>query len=74
MRRISLSFALLLLAAAGLHAQSVTTTVTAGINAYSVGVNPVTNKIYAANYGSNDVTVIDGATNASCTPFTEEVL
>jgi hypothetical protein len=36
MRRVSLSVALLLLAAAGLRAQSVTTTVTAGINPYSV--------------------------------------
>ena len=29
----------------------------------AVAVNPVTNKIYVANYGSNNVTVIDGATN-----------
>ena len=28
-----------------------------------MAVNPVTNKIYVANAGSNDVTVIDGATN-----------
>ena len=33
----------------------------------SVAVNPVTNKIYVANYASNNVTVIDGATNATAT-------
>ena len=27
-----------------------------------MAVNPVTNKIYVANHGSNNVTVIDGAT------------
>ena len=32
-----------------------------------MAVNPVTNKIYVANWGSNDVTVIDGATNATST-------
>ena len=32
-----------------------------------MAVNPVTNKIYVANYGSNNVTVIDGATNATST-------
>jgi len=30
-------------------------------------VNPVTNKIYVANVSSNDVTVIDGATNGTTT-------
>ena len=39
-------------------------------------MNPVTNKIYVANQGTNDVTVIDGASNATTTvaaggaPFT----
>ena len=32
-----------------------------------MAVNPVTNKIYVANYGSNNVTVIDGATNGTTT-------
>ena len=32
-----------------------------------VAVNPVTNKIYVANNSSNNVTVIDGATNATTT-------
>src|SRR4029077_20926347 len=67
MRRVSLSIALLLLAAAGLRAQSVTTTVGAGNNPYAVAVNPVSNKIYVVNNYSNNVTVIDGATNATTT-------
>ncbi|MFN8595296.1 MAG: YncE family protein, partial [Anaerolineae bacterium] len=29
--------------------------------------NPITNKIYVANYGSNNVTIIDGATNGATT-------
>ena len=32
-----------------------------------MAVNPVTNKIYVANIDSNNVTVIDGATNATTT-------
>ena len=32
-----------------------------------MAVNPVTNKIYVANTDSNNVTVIDGATNATTT-------
>ena len=32
-----------------------------------MAVNPVTNKIYVANVGSNNVTVIDGATNTTTT-------
>ena len=32
-----------------------------------MAVNPVTNKIYVANYDSDNVTVIDGATNATTT-------
>ena len=45
-----------------------TTTVSAGFSPMAVAVNPVTNKIYVANFdGSNNVTVIDGATNATTT-------
>ena len=33
----------------------------------AVAVNPVTNKIYVANYGGGNVTVIDGATNSTTT-------
>ena len=32
-----------------------------------MAVNPVTNKIYVANHGSDNVTVIDGATNDTTT-------
>ena len=32
-----------------------------------MAVNPATNKIYVANWTSNNVTVIDGATNATTT-------
>ena len=32
-----------------------------------MAVNPVTNKIYVANRGSDNVTVIDGATNGTTT-------
>ena len=32
-----------------------------------MAVNPITNQIYVANYGSNTVTVIDGATNNTTT-------
>ncbi|MGO8733317.1 MAG: YncE family protein [Terriglobia bacterium] len=36
-----------------------------GSGPYSVVVNAVTNKIYVANYNSDNVTVMDGATNAT---------
>ncbi len=42
-------------------------TVPTGSSSIAAGVNPVTNKIYVANYDSNDVTVIDGATNTATT-------
>src|ERR1051326_53276 len=34
-----------------------------GIAPFAIGVNPATNRIYLANAGSNNVSVIDGATN-----------
>ena len=49
----------------------VTATVAAGTNPYAVAVNPVTNKVYVANIYSNNVTVIDGATNATTTVATD---
>ena len=55
----------LLLAVQPLQAQTVTKTIGAGTGPYAVAVNPVTNKIYVANYSSNTVTVIDGATNST---------
>ena len=48
----------------------VTTTVPADSNPYAVAANPVTNRIYVANSSSNNVTVIDGATNATITVAT----
>lgn len=68
MRRIAF-FAILqsLLAAAGARAQTVTATVPSGSNPIGVAVNLVTNKIYVANYLSDNVTVIDGATNTTTT-------
>ena len=43
-------------------ASNTTSTVAVGSNPAAVAVNPVTNKIYVANTGSSNVTVIDGAT------------
>ena len=48
-------------------AQTAVATVGAGSGPNSVAVNPVTNKIYVANAGSANVTVIDGATNSTAT-------
>src|ERR1700733_11154965 len=48
-------------------AQTVTTTLAVGGGPQAVAVNPVTNKIYVANYLSSSVTVIDGETNATTT-------
>src|SRR5258707_4018293 len=45
------------------YSQTGVTTIGAGTNPFAAAVNPVTNKIYVANRGSNTVTVIDGATN-----------
>jgi YVTN family beta-propeller protein len=42
-------------------------TIGTGMGPRAVAVNPVTNKIYVANVNSNDITVIDGATNATST-------
>jgi len=41
--------------------------VAAGAASRAVALNPVTNKIYVANANSNNVTVIDGATNTTAT-------
>ena len=46
-----------------LGAQTVTATIPVGNVPQAVALNPVTNKIYVANFVSNTVTVIDGATN-----------
>ena len=46
-------------------ATNATTLVEAGCDPRAVAVNPVTNKIYVANFCDNNVRVIDGATNAT---------
>ncbi len=51
-------------------AQTVTATVSVGSGPNSVAVNPVTNKMYVTNPNSNNVTVIDGATNTTATVAT----
>jgi YVTN family beta-propeller protein len=75
---VSLAFVFVLggLAPSQLHAQMVTTTISAGSGAVAVAANPVTNKIYVANCGlpcsdtsggNGNITVIDGATNMPTT-------
>jgi YVTN family beta-propeller protein len=54
-----------LIGALSAHAQNVTASVHVGTGPKSVALNPVTNRIYVANYNSNNVTVIDGATNTT---------
>ena len=49
------------------RADTETTTVPTGTAPGAVAVNPVTNKIYVGNRSSGNVTVIDGATNATTT-------
>src|SRR5713226_2011332 len=49
------------------YSQTAVATIPAGANPLAAAVNPVTNKIYVANQGSNNVTVIDGA-NPTKTP------
>jgi YVTN family beta-propeller protein len=63
------SAALLFAAAAALaaHAQTVTATVNTGSVPTAVAVNSVTNKVYVVSSAGNDVTVIDGVTNAATT-------
>ena len=43
---------------------SVIATVTAGSAPYALCYNPTNNKVYCANDGSDNVTVIDGATDS----------
>jgi YVTN family beta-propeller protein len=55
----------LILGGVPLRAQTAAATVSVGTHPNGVAVNPVTNKVYTVNQGSNNVTVIDGATNAT---------
>jgi YVTN family beta-propeller protein len=61
---LALSFAATALPSA---AQVVIATIPVGTNPYAVALNTVTNKAYIANYTSNSVTVIDGATLSTAT-------
>ena len=47
--------------------QSLVTTFLAGTNPASVGLNPVTNQVYAASSGRNDATVFMAATDLAAT-------
>src|SRR5262249_8468272 len=60
-------FVLLGLASLLAQAQTITTTVGTGATPSAVAINPVTNKISVANMHSNNVTVIDGASNTATT-------
>ena len=64
---IAILASLALSLAATAQAQIPPQTVFAGQFPNAVAVNPVTNKIYIANSGSNNVTVVDGATNTFTT-------
>src|SRR5207244_4138226 len=64
--RFLLTVFLFILPAISAQGQTVTATLTAGTSPFAVAVNPVTNKIYVANF-SGDVTVIDGASNNTST-------
>lgn len=48
-------------------AQTLLATVDTGTTPVAAAANRATNQIYTANYGSNNVTVIDGATNQTTT-------
>jgi YVTN family beta-propeller protein len=47
------------------------TTISVGTRPAGVAVNTTTNKLYVANSGSNDVTVIDGTTNSVVATLTD---
>src|SRR5271156_6005369 len=64
---IAILASLALSLAATAQAQIPPQTVFAGQFPNAVAVNPVTNKIYIANSGSNNVTVVDGASNTFTT-------
>src|SRR5688572_21705252 len=55
----------LLLAPVAAAGQTVGSTIAVGTTPSAIAVNPVTNKVYVANDGSNNVSVIDGATHTS---------
>src|SRR5258706_16455269 len=66
---LSCMFSWTLLGALSAHAQTAIATVGVGTGPSYVAVNPVTNKIYVANYNNipGKVTVVDGANNSTTT-------
>jgi YVTN family beta-propeller protein len=64
-RKIFLAAALALPAA--LQAQTVGPTIATGTAPSAIAINPVTNRVYVTNEGSNTVTVINGASHATST-------
>jgi YVTN family beta-propeller protein len=62
-RKIVLTIMLLLFVPPFLSAQWLETTISVGSNPYALVYNPVSVKVYCANYSSDNVTVIDGETN-----------
>jgi YVTN family beta-propeller protein len=60
MKKLKLLFLLL---PALLAAQWLETTINVGQGPLALGYNPADNKVYCANFYSNDITVINGATN-----------
>src|SRR5437879_1886640 len=61
---VALTLALFLTNLGPAFAVSEITTIPVGSTPYHAAVNPNTNRIYVANYGSNNVSVIDGATSS----------
>ncbi len=57
--------ALLSAATFGALAQTVGTTIPVGTGPRAIAINPVTNKVYVANEGSDNVTIINGATHGT---------
>ncbi len=51
------------------QAQTIVTTISVGQRPNAITVNPLTNRIYVGSYDSQDITVIDGDTNAVATTF-----
>jgi len=68
--RLRVLLSLVLLPASYSAGQIVLANVPTGHDPIAVALNPVTNKIYVANQGSNSVTVIDGVTNNTTTVST----
>jgi YVTN family beta-propeller protein len=66
-KHVFLTVLLLLFIPLLLSAQWLETTIAVGDGPFALVHNPTNNKIYCANSGSDNVTVIDGATNAVIT-------